>query len=390
MTRRVVITGVGLVTPLDQGKGKDAFWAGVVQGVNAVRQVSLFDASRYSTDVAAEITSFGRLRQGRWQRFLDIAFDSVIVDAAIGCSSTGMDCGIILGTVLGDILGAEDSWIRGDKAPLPAAQLSSGAESLAKRYALRGPVTTISTACASGTDSIGMALKLIQTGEMDLMIAGGGDTLSEFAFSGFNSLNAMTRDVVRPFDKDRTGLALGEGAAFLMLEEEVHAVRRGARIYCYAAGYASSADANHLTGPDREGRGLARAIKGALAEAGLDLDLEKVDYINAHGTATPYNDLMETKAYKSVFGSSAYEIPISSIKSMIGHSFGAAGAIEAVTSVMAIERGMLPPTINLVTKDPECDLDYCPDNAREKRITSAVSVSAGFGGQNSAIIFRSL
>lgn len=388
MTRRVVITGVGLVTPLDQGKGKDAFWAGAVQGVNAVRQVSLFDASRYSTDVAAEITAFGRLRSGRWQRFLDMAFDSVIADAAIGCSSTGLDCGIILGTVLGDILGAEDSWIRGDKAPLSAAQLSSGAESLAKRYALRGPVTTISTACASGTDSIGMALRLIQTGEMDLMIAGGGDTLSEFAFSGFNSLNAMTRDVVRPFDKDRTGLALGEGAAFLMLEEEVHAIRRGARIYCYAAGYASSADANHLTGPDREGRGLARAIKGALAEAGLDL--ERVDYINAHGTATPYNDLMETKAYKSVFGTSAYEIPISSIKSMIGHSFGAAGAIEAVTSVMAIERGMLPPTINLVTKDPECDLDYCPDTAREKRITSAISVSAGFGGQNSAIIFRSL
>ncbi|MEK6758860.1 MAG: beta-ketoacyl-[acyl-carrier-protein] synthase family protein [Deltaproteobacteria bacterium] len=386
MTRRVVITGIGLVTPLDQGKGKEAFWAGAIQGVNAVRPISLFDASDYSTDVAAEITSFGRLRLGRWQRFLDMAFDSVIIDSAIGCSSTGMDCGIILGTVLGDILGAEDPWRSGEATPLSATGLSSGAESLAKRYSLRGPVTTISTACASGTDSIGMAFRLIQTGAADLICAGGGDTLSEFAFSGFNSLNAMTRDVVRPFDKDRTGLALGEGAAFLMLEEEVHARRRGARIYCSIAGYASSADANHLTGPDREGRGLARAITAALSEAGIEM----VDYINAHGTATPYNDLMETKAYKSVFGPSAYKIPISSIKSMIGHSFGAAGAIEAVTSVMAIERGMLPPTINLVTKDPECDLDYCPDTAREKLITSALSVSAGFGGQNSAIIFRCL
>ena len=252
--------------------------------------------------------------------------------------------------------------------------LSSGAESLAKRYSLRGPVTTISTACASGTDSIGMAFRLIQTGAADLICAGGGDTLSEFAFSGFNSLNAMTRDVVRPFDKDRTGLALGEGAAFLMLEEEVHARRRGARIYCSIAGYASSADANHLTGPDREGRGLARAITAALSEAGIEM----VDYINAHGTATPYNDLMETKAYKSVFGPSAYEIPISSIKSMIGHSFGAAGAIEAVTSVMAIERGMLPPTINLVTKDPECDLIRA-DTAGEAHHVGFGP--AGFGGK---------
>lgn len=374
------------MTPLDQGKGKEAFWTGAVQGVNAVRPISLFDASDYSTDVAAEITSFGRLRPGRWQRFLDTAFDSVIIDSAIGCSSTGMDCSLILGTVLGDILGAEDSWRSGKAAPLSATGLSSGAESLAKRYSLRGPVTTISTACASGTDSIGMAFRLIQTGANDLIIAGGGDTLSEFAFSGFNSLNAMTKDVVRPFDKDRTGMALGEGAAFLMLEEEGHARRRGARIYCSVSGYASSADANHLTGPDREGRGLARAITAALSEAGIEM----VDYINAHGTATPYNDLMETKAYKSVFGSSAYEIPISSIKSMIGHSFGAAGAIEAVTSVMAIERGVLPPTINLVVKDPECDLDYCPDTARQMLVSSVISVSAGFGGQNSAIIFRCL
>lgn len=386
MTRRAVVTGVGLVTPLDQGRGKEAFWAGLIQGVDALRPISLFDASGYSMNAAAEITSFGGIRAGRWQRFLDTAFDSAVADSAIGSLSVGRKCGIILGTVLGDILSEEDAWSRRERASLAATRLSSGAENLAKRYALGGPVTTISTACASGTDSIGMALRLIQTGAADLMVAGGGDTLSEFAFSGFNSLGAMTRDVVRPFDGNRTGLALGEGAAFLLLEEEGHARRRGARIYCSVAGYASAADANHLTGPDRQGRGLARAITEALAEAGL----ESVDYINAHGTATPYNDLMETKAYKSVFGAQAAQIPVSSIKSMIGHSFGAAGAIEAVATIMAIERSVLPPTINFVTKDPECDLDYCPNTARVKHIRSAMTVSSGFGGQNSAIIFRSL
>lgn len=384
MTRRVVVTGVGLVTPLDQGQGKEAFWTGVTQGVNAVAPISLFDASMYASSVGAGITALGGIRSGRWQRLLDMAFESAIADAAIGGDLSGS--GLVVGTVLGDILSAEDAWRRGDKAPSSAMDLSSGADGIARRYGVRGPVTTISTACASGTDSVGMAFRLIQTGEADLMVAGGGDTLSEFALSGFNSLNAMTRDVVRPFDKNRTGLAPGEGAAFLLLEEETHARRRGARIYCSVAGYASTADANHLTGPDRDGRGLARAMTAALSEAGI----ETVDYINAHGTATPYNDLMETKAYKSVFGPSAGNIPISSIKSMIGHSFGAAGAIEAVTSVMAIERGVLPPTINLVSKDPECDLDYCANTARAGRIGSVLSVSAGFGGQNSAIIFRSL
>ncbi len=384
MTRRVVVTGVGLVTPLDQGQGKDAFWTGVTQGVNAVGPISLFDASIYASSVGAGITAIGRACSGRWQRFLDMAFEGAVSDAAVGGRLSGS--GLIVGTVLGDILSAEEAWRRGDKAPSSAMELASGADTIAKRYRVRGPVTTISTACASGTDSVGMAFRLIQTGAADLMAAGGGDTLSEFAFSGFNSLNAMTRDVVRPFDKDRTGLALGEGAAFLLLEEETHARRRGARIYCEVAGYASTADANHLTGPDRDGRGLARAITAALSEAAIEM----VDYINAHGTATPYNDLMETKAYKSVFGPSAGKIPISSIKSMIGHSFGAAGAIEAVTCVMAIERGVLPPTINLVSKDPECDLDYCANTARAGRTGSALSVSAGFGGQNSALIFRSL
>jgi 3-oxoacyl-(acyl-carrier-protein) synthase len=213
------------------------------------------------------------------------------------------------------------------------------------------------------------------------MIAGGGDALSEFAFSGFSSLGALTKDVVRPFDKDRSGLALGEGAAFLVLEKMTNARRRRARVYGVVKGYASNADANHMTGPDREGKGLANAITRALKEAGL----ARVDYISAHGTGTPYNDLMETLAIKRAFGRS--DIPVSSIKSMIGHSFGAAGAIEAVTCVKAMDASFVPPTVNLEKDDPKCDLDYVKDNARQVAVESAVSLSAGFGGQNAALVF---
>lgn len=215
-----------------------------------------------------------------------------------------------------------------------------------------------------------------------MMMAGGGDVLSEFAFSGFSALNAMTKGVVRPFSKNRDGLALGEGAGFLVLEEEKHANARGAHIYCRLSGYSSAADANHMTGPDKNGRGLAAAITGALNESGL----KKVDYINAHGTGTPYNDLMETKAFKAVFCAEAPLIPVSSIKSMIGHSFGAAGAIEAITCVLSIQNNMVPPTINLDEPGSECDLDYVPDRSRKTQVNSALTVSAGFGGQNSALL----
>lgn len=383
MMRRVVVTGIGLLTPLDAGSGKEAFWSAITSGVNAVGEVTLFNTSGYSSSVAGEVKGFETGPKDRWYAFLDKAFTSAVEDSGLGGLPDG--AGLILGTVLGGILKGEAAWKQGSSLP-EEYRLSSGADRLAETFFIRGPVTTVSTACASGTDAIGIALRLIQSGRADVMIAGGGDVLSEFAFSGFSSLNALTKDLVRPFAGGRTGLALGEGAAFLVIEEERHASKRGARAYCRISGYSSSADANHMTGPDKEARGLSKAIRAALDES----ECSRVDYVNAHGTGTPYNDLMETKAFKNVFGNEAYGIPVSSIKSMIGHSFGAAGAIEAAACVMVMERGLIPPTINLVERDPECDLDYCPAAARKTDVRSCLTVSAGFGGQNSALVLTGL
>jgi len=378
--RRVVVTGLGLITPLDCGGGKEVFWTAISSGRCSIGPVSLFDASGYSSGVAAEIKGLTVKPEERWQRLLDTAVDLALADAGIREESKSKT-GLILGTVLGGILSGTAAWRA--RSGLPGSyHLYSGANEIARRIKFEGPVTTISTACASGTDAVGMAARCIQSGGADMMMAGGGDVLSEFAFSGFSALNAMTKGVVRPFSKNRDGLALGEGAGFLVLEEEKHAGARGAHIYCRLSGYSSAADANHMTGPDKNGRGLAAAITGALNESGL----KKVDYINAHGTGTPYNDLMETKAFKAVFCAEAPLIPVSSIKSMIGHSFGAAGAIEAITCVLSIQNNMVPPTINLDEPDPECDLDYVPDRSRKAQVNSALTVSAGFGGQNSALL----
>ncbi len=225
-------------------------------------------------------------------------------------------------------------------------------------------------------------------GKSDIIIAGGVDVLSDFSVIGFHSLQALTEEKVRPFDKNRSGLALGEGAAFIVLESEKHAVHRGASIYGKVMGYASRADANHLTGPHREGRGLADAMNQAVSQA--NLKPYEIDYINAHGTGTIYNDLMETKAIKKVFGGEAYNITISSTKSMLGHSFGAAGVIEAICCLLSIKSKVIHPTINFDERDPECDLDYVPNIARHQDVKVAMSLSAGFGGQNSAIIFGAI
>jgi 3-oxoacyl-(acyl-carrier-protein) synthase len=229
-----------------------------------------------------------------------------------------------------------------------------------------------------------MAARTIMTGKADIMIAGGVDVLSDFALSGFHALQVLTNEKVRPFDRNRTGLALGEGAAFIVLESERHAALRKIRTYGVVKGYASRADANHLTGPHREGRGLSDAMRAALGEARLEPN--EIGYINAHGTGTPYNDLMETVAIKKVFGRYAYDVPISSTKSMLGHSFGAAGAIEAICCLLSMQNNVIPPTINFGEQDPECDLDYVPNIARQVTVKHAVSLSAGFGGQNAALV----
>lgn len=381
MKRRAAITGIGVISPVESGAGKDAFWRGLASGKNAVTETTSFSTGGFDTHVAGSIKGFDVPGDLRWRKMAEFAFNEAIKDAGIDSSLIN---GINLGTVLGGIIAGQEAW-RAGKADLPAEyHLYSGADYLARKFGIKGPVNTISTACASGTDAIGMAYRAIVWGKTDVMIAGGADALSEFAFTGFNCLKAMTKTAkVRPFSKNRDGLALGEGAAFLVLEELTHAERRGAWVYGLVSGYASRADANHLTAPDREGRGLASAMEAALKEAGV----AKPHYINAHGTGTPYNDAMETKAIKLALGPAAYDSPISSIKAMLGHSFGAGGAIEAAACLLAMKHGCIPPTINYDEKDPDCDLDYVPNTARNATIKNAVSLSAGFGGQNAAIVF---
>jgi len=407
MSRQVVVTGIGIISPLESGRGVDSFWQEALSGRDAITQTESFDATKYECKIAGKVSDLGfgisdsRIGNAdRWISFLDFAFKQSTSDAGIDASAG--DFGVCIGTVLGGILAGQKAWQALDKpfcqgqenkpALAEKYHLYSGERYLIDKYKIKGPVLTVSTACASGTDAIGIGYRNILWGKADVMVAGGVDTLSEFAFCGFNNLKALTRTKVRPFDKNRDGLALGEGAAFLVLEEAGSARKRGARIYGRIAGYASRADAHHMTGPDKEGRGLASAITAAIKEAGTSKPVPKcfyqgVDYINAHGTGTIYNDAMETKAIKLAFGKSAYKIPISSIKSMIGHSFGAGGAIEAATCLLAIKNSAIPPTINYQGKDPDCDLDYVPNTARKADVKTAISLSAGFGGQNAAILF---
>ncbi|MBI5971007.1 MAG: beta-ketoacyl-[acyl-carrier-protein] synthase family protein [Deltaproteobacteria bacterium] len=379
MKRRAAITGIGVISPV--GAGSDAFWQGLTSGKNAVTEVTSFSTEGFDTRVAGSI-SFDVHGALRWRGLAEFAFKEAVKDARIDASAIN---GINLGTVLGGILAGQEAWRAGIGA-LPAEyHLYSGADYLARKFGIKGPVNTVSTACASGTDAIGMAYRVIVWGKADVMIAGGADALSEFAFTGFNCLKAMTKTgKVKPFSKNRDGLALGEGACFLVLEELGRAQRRGARVYGLVTGYASRADAGHLTAPDREGRGLASAMEAALKEAGV----KKPGYVNAHGTGTLYNDAMETKAIKLALGRGAYDTPVSSIKAMLGHSFGAGGALEAAACLLAIKYGCIPPTINYEEKDPDCDLDYVPNTARKAAIKNAVSLSAGFGGQNAAIVFE--
>lgn len=382
--RRVVVTGIGVITPLDSGSGVEDFWTKLVAGQDALREITSFDSAPYASSLAAEVGGVSLKGGDKWLYFLGSAFKGALKDAHLLVRPERLaNAGLYVGTVLGGILAGQQAWAGCGAKPL-SYHLYSGAAHLAERWGLKGDTLTVSTACASGTDAIGLAYRRILWGSSDIMIAGGADTLSEFAFSGFNSLRALTKTKVRPFDKNRDGLALGEGACFLVLEEAAFASRRGVQSYGVVSGYASRSDARHLTAPDREGAGLAGAIRAALEESGL----KRPGYINAHGTGTPYNDAMETRAIKSAFGQSAYEIPISSIKSMIGHSFGAGGAIEAAACLLALKHGRLPPTINYQEKDADCDLDYVPLVARAADISSAISLSAGFGGQNAAIVFE--
>ncbi len=389
MSEKILITGIGLITPIKPFQGVNEFWHALCSGQDIIKKTRLPLLEIAGEWPMAEI-SLSCIKQtvqpeDKFQYLMKRALNMAIEDANLkDCSNIGFS----MGTVLGNMLLKEKNLVDAKKQKKEYCgeqdSLSNVTLQFSSLYNLNGPKYTVSTACTSGTDAIGIAVRSILSGKTDIMIAGGADTLSDFAIIGFHALQAITTDKVRPFDKNRSGLALGEGASFVVLESGKSAAKRNAKVYGRVIGYASRADANHLTGPHREGRGLAEAIDRAMDQSGVKPG--DINYINAHGTGTVYNDLMETKAIKRAFGRLAYDIPISSTKSMLGHSMGAAGAIEAICCLLAIKSGIVPPTINFQERDPYCDLDYTPNIARNHTVKMAMSLSAGFGGQNSAII----
>jgi 3-oxoacyl-[acyl-carrier-protein] synthase II len=399
--RRVVVTGMGAVTAV--GNDIPAFWQSLQQGRSGIKPITIFGTSAYRSHNGGEVNNLslerhfslqGLRRLSRCDQFGVIAAREAMNASAIDQTERDRErCGIILGADSGGIFSVEKYfraiYTHAPKRPSPSLLLSfslaTATDHIAREFDLRGPRTTTATVCSSSAAAIAFAYDAIALGEADVMIAGGSDSLCEVTYAGFNSLRAIDPEGCRPFDKNRQGLSLGEGAGILVLEEAAHARARGARLWGEVLGYGICAEAHHLTAPESSGEGIARCIKLALADAGIDP--EEVDYINAHGTATPLNDVVETRGIKLAFGKKAYEIPISSIKSMIGHCLGSAGAIEAVSTLLSLDEGIIPPTINYTTPDPECDLDYTPREAQKKEMRIAISNSFAFGGNNVSLVF---
>ncbi len=365
-----MVTGMGVVTPVDCGKGIDVFWKGLCEGTNVIKPIKSFNTDGHKCNVGGEIPDFET--DNRCAKIFSLACEQAIVDSGIALHSELS--GISFGSILAGISSRDKDYFVGYTSRV-----------VAERWNLRGPNICVNTACSSGADAIGLALNEIISGRINVMVAGGADLLSEFAFQGFSALDALTKDgLVCPFDKNRTGLALSEGAGALILEEKAHAQKRSAKIYAEIKGFASCGDAYHLVRPQPDGEGLSTVISQTIANSGINLD--EVGFINAHGTGTTYNDTMETKAIKRSFGKFVSGIKITSIKSMIGHALGASSVIEIISCIKAMESNTIPPTINYRTPDPECDLDYVVNKACKKDVKLSMSLSAGFGGQNSAIL----
>jgi 3-oxoacyl-[acyl-carrier-protein] synthase II len=408
MNRRVVITGLGAVTPV--GNDVPAMWSNLLAGKGGAGPITLFDATAFKTKFACEVKDFdagtliGKKDARRMDRFTQLAVvaaQQALRDSALSVNvDNTARIGVYIGSGIGGI-GTMEAELRQlilkgpDRVspflvPMMLPDTASG--QVAIQFGLRGPNMAIVTACASGNNAIGEATECIRRGAADVMITGGAEAgVTPLAVAGFNSMTAIsTRNEApeiasRPFDKERDGFVIGEGAGILVLEELGHALARGAKIYGEVLGYGATADAYHITAPEENGAGAVRAMQAALRQASLQPD--QIDYINAHGTSTPLNDKSETQAIKTVFGEAAYRIPISSIKSMTGHLLGAGGAVEAVTCAKVLTAGMIPPTINYEHPDPACDLDYVPNTARAAAIKTIMSNSFGFGGHNAVLIF---
>lgn len=424
--RRVVITGLGVVAP--NGIGKEAFWSACINGRSGVGPIRSFDASAHPVKIAAEVHDFdvgpylpnGQRKNikvmSRAMQFAVGAAGMAVQDSGLQLASEDPErLGVVMGTGIVPMDLAELAPIlkeaydeegrlqprnlarRSNSALFPLWILKQLPNMLAAHISLalnaQGPNSTITTACAAGTQAVGEGFRLIARGDADLVLAGGADSrMDPLLLLAYSALGALSRaerspaEVSRPFDAERDGFVLGEGAGLLVLEELEHARQRGAVIYAEVLGFGSSFDAYAVTRPDPEANGAVRAIEWALREARIDR--RDINYINAHGTSTRFNDLMETVAVKRVFGEGARALPLSSIKSMVGHLIGAAGAVEAVALALTLQEGVLPPTINRTHPDPACDLDYVPNNARAVRVRAAMSTSFGFGGQNAALVMR--
>ena len=409
MKRRVVVTGLGLVTPL--GIGVEKTWPAIIAGTSGVGRITRFDASDLPSQIAAEVKDFDPAdfiekkeikKMDKFIQFGVAAAKMAVEDSGLRITNAIAErVGVYVGSGMGGLPAIEATHSRflegGVKKvspffiPMTIINLVSG--HIAMMHGAKGPNSAVVTACAAGTHAIGDAFKIIQRGDADMMIAGGTEAvISPLGIGGFCAMRALSvrndepEKASRPFDALRDGFVMGEGAGVIVLEELSWAERRGARIYAEVKGYGMTGDAYHMTTPSPEGEGASRCIKIALNDAGLSTG--EVDYINAHGTSTKFNDENETAAIKSVFGKRAYEMPVSSTKSMTGHLLGAAGGIEAIFSVLSIENGVIPPTINYEFQDAECDLDYVPNKSRAANVDIAMSNSFGFGGTNACLVFK--
>jgi 3-oxoacyl-[acyl-carrier-protein] synthase II len=406
--RRVVITGIGAVTPV--GNDAETSWKNILEGVSGIGPVTRVNADEYPAKVAAELKDFNieeyvekkeARKMDRFTHYAVAASLMAVKDADLEINDQNADrVGVWIGSGIGGMETFEQQYENFQKrgyrrvspffVPMLIPDMATGQVSIS--LGARGFNSCTVTACATGTNSIGDAFKVIQRGDADVMVSGGAEApITKMSFAGFCANTALSTNqdplkASRPFDKNRDGFVMGEGAGIVVLEDLEHALARGAKIYAEIVGYGATGDAYHITAPAPEGEGGARAMKMALKDAGLNPD--EIGYINAHGTSTDYNDKFETMAIKSVFGEHAYKLAVSSTKSMTGHLLGAAGGIEAIFTALAIKEGILPPTINYETPDPDCDLDYVPNEARKQEIQAAISNSLGFGGHNATIALK--
>jgi 3-oxoacyl-[acyl-carrier-protein] synthase II len=411
MKRRVVVTGLGVVTSLSQ-KVEDLFER-LLRGESGIHPLRVFDATGYKVTFGGDVYDWDPAdyidrrelkRLDRFTQFAMVAGIDAVRDSGIDFSQeVPHRCGVVLGSGIGGLAEIEEQHERLlTKGPdrvsaftIPKLMLNAAGGNLGIHYGLRGPNYSVATACASASNAIGEAFKAVQAGTADVVLTGGTEAaITRMGMSAFANMKALSDRnddpprASRPFDLDRNGFVLSEGAGLLLLEELEHARGRGARIYAEVLGYGASCDAGHITQPDEEGAGAARAMQNALDDGALNPD--ELDYINAHGTSTPLGDKAETKAVKKVFGDHARRLSISSTKSQLGHSLGASGGIEMVITVKTLQRSVVPPTINLETPDPECDLDYTPNQPKERRLRAAMSNSFGFGGHNASVVVGQL